>query len=73
MFSGYMFSVCLLLFMLENTSSMFEVNMLVAIVVMFNILKLIMELLPNYSTIQKPYYRQLWLVYLHEQVMSTLK
>ena len=28
---------------------MFEINMLVAIVVMLNILKLIMELLPNYS------------------------
>ena len=47
-----------LLFMLVNTSSMFEINMLVAIVVMLNILELIMELLPNYSTIQKPNYRQ---------------
>ena len=28
---------------------MFEINMLVAIVVMFNILKLIMKLFPNYS------------------------
>ena len=58
MFIAYMFSVSMLLFMLVNTSSMFEINMLVAIVVMLNILELIMELLPNYSTIQKPYYRQ---------------
>ena len=46
MFSGYIFYVCMLLFMLVNTSSMFEINMLVAIVVMFNILILIMKLLP---------------------------
>ena len=32
--------------------------MLVAIVVMFNMLELILELLPNFPTIQKPYYRQ---------------
>ena len=50
MFTAYMFSVSMLLFMLVNTSSMFEINMLVAIVVMLNILELIMELLPNYST-----------------------
>ena len=50
----------LLLFMLISTSSMFVFYMLVAGVVMFNILELIMELLPNYPTIQKPYmcYRQ---------------
>ena len=46
-----MFSICILLFMIVNTSSMFDINMLVAIVVMFNIMELIMELLPNYSTI----------------------
>ena len=55
MFNGYMFSVCMLLFMLVNTSSMFEINMLVAIVVMFNILELIMKLLPNYSTDPPPW------------------
>ena len=48
MFSVYIFSICMLLFMLVN--SMFEINMLVAIVVMFNILGLIMKLLPNFST-----------------------
>jgi hypothetical protein len=32
--------------------------MLVAFVVMFNMLELILELLPNFPTIQKPYYRQ---------------
>ena len=42
----------MLLFMLVNTSSMFEINILVAIVVMLNILELIMELLPNYLTIR---------------------
>ena len=50
MFTTYMFSVSMLLFMLVNASSMFEINMLVAIVVMLNILELIMKLLPNYST-----------------------
>ena len=40
----------LLLFMLINASSMSEFHMLVAIVVMFNILELIMELLPNFPT-----------------------
>ena len=48
----------MLLFMLISSSSMFEFHMLVVIVVMFNILELIMELLPNFPTIQKPYYRQ---------------
>ena len=46
-----MFSASMLLIMLVNTFSMFEINMLVAIVVMLNILKLIIELLPNYSTV----------------------
>ena len=40
----------LLLLMLISSSSMFEFHMLVAIVVMFNILELIMELLPNFPT-----------------------
>ena len=46
-----MFSASMLLFMLVNTYSMFEINMLVPLVVMFNILELIMKLLPNYSTV----------------------
>ena len=41
----------LLLFMLINASSMFEFHMLVVAVVMFNILELIMEIMPNYPTI----------------------
>ena len=40
----------LILFMLISTSSMFVFHMLVAVLVMFNILKLIMKLLPNYPT-----------------------
>ena len=50
MSNGHMFSVSMLMFMLVSTSSLFEISMLVAIVVMFNILELIMKLLPNYST-----------------------
>jgi hypothetical protein len=37
--------------MLINASSMFEFHMLVVHVVMFNILELTMETLPNYPTI----------------------
>ena len=50
----------LVLFMLINTSSICEINMLVAAVIMLNILELIMEIVPNIPTIQKPYmcYRQ---------------
>ena len=40
----------LLVFMLISTSSMFDLHVIVAVYVMFNILELIMELLPNYST-----------------------
>ena len=40
----------LLLFMLFSTSSVFVFHMLVADVVMFNILELIMKLLPNFPT-----------------------
>ena len=40
----------LLLFMLISASSMSEFHMLVAIVVMFNMLELILELLPNFPT-----------------------
>ena len=48
----------MLLFMLISSSSLFEFHMLVAFVVMFNIMELILELFPNFPTIQKPYYRQ---------------
>ena len=48
----------LLLFMLINTSSMLEVHVIVAAVVMIYILELIVEIMPNISIIQKPYYRQ---------------
>jgi hypothetical protein len=40
----------LLLFMLINASCMFEFHMLLVVVVMFNILKLIMKIEPNYPT-----------------------
>ena len=40
----------LLLFMLINTSSIFEFNMLVAVAIMFTILELIMEIMPNNPT-----------------------
>ena len=48
----------LLLFMLITTSSMFEFHMLVVTVVMLNILELIMKIVPDYPTIQKPNCRQ---------------
>ena len=53
-----MLACILLLLMLLSTSSMFVFNMLVAAYVMLNILELIMELLPNFPTIQKPNCRQ---------------
>ena len=53
-----MLTYMLLLFMLLSTSSVFVFHMLVAGIVMFNILELIMTLLPNFSTIQKPNCRQ---------------
>ena len=40
----------LLLFMLTNTSSIFELNMLVAVEIMFIILELIVEIMPNNPT-----------------------
>ena len=45
----------LLLFVLINTSSIFEINMLVALAIMLYILELIMKIMPNNPTIQKPY------------------
>ena len=48
----------LLLLMLINASSMFEFHMLVVAVIMFYIQELIMEIVPNYPTIQKPNCRQ---------------
>jgi hypothetical protein len=51
MFYEYMFSYCLFLFnMLSSTSSMSELHVIVATVVMFNILELIMETTPNSPT-----------------------
>ena len=43
----------LLLFMLINTSSIFEFNMLLAVAIMFTILELIMEIMPNNPTTSK--------------------
>jgi hypothetical protein len=40
----------LLLLMLINASSMFEFHMSVVVVIMFYILKLFMEIVPNYPT-----------------------
>ena len=40
-----------LLFMLINTSSIFEFNMLVAVAIMFTILELILEIMPNNPTL----------------------
>jgi hypothetical protein len=55
MLCEYMFSCYLFLFiLLFITSSMFELHVVVAGIVMFNILKLIMEIMPNYPIIQKP-------------------
>ena len=52
MFSAYMFcDIVLLLFLLFIASSMFEIHMLVTTIVMPHILDLIMETVPNYSTI----------------------
>ena len=45
-----------LLFMLINTPSIFEINMLVALAIMLYILELIMEIMPNIPTIQKTLY-----------------
>ena len=44
----------MLLFMLIRSSSMFEFHMFVAVVVMFNILELIIELLPNFPIVDTP-------------------
>jgi hypothetical protein len=46
MFSCYLFPFILLL----SISSMSELHVVVAVVVMFNILELIMEIVPNYPT-----------------------
>jgi hypothetical protein len=37
---------------------MFELHVVVAGIIMFNIMELIMEIVPNFPTIQKPYCRQ---------------
>jgi hypothetical protein len=51
MFCEYMFSCYLFLFiLLFSISSMFELHVVVAGIVIFNILKLIMEIVPNSPT-----------------------
>jgi hypothetical protein len=51
MFYEYMFCCYLFLFiLLFNASSMFELYVVVAGIVMFNILELTMEIVPNYPT-----------------------
>jgi hypothetical protein len=51
MFYEYMFSCYLFSFiLLFSTSSMFELHVVVAGFVMFNILELIIEIVPNYLT-----------------------
>jgi hypothetical protein len=52
MFCEYMFRCYLFpLILLFNTSSMFELHVVVAGIIMYNILKLTMEIMPNYPTI----------------------
>ena len=59
MFCEYMLSCCLFpIILLFSTSSMFELHELVAGFVMIYILELIVKIMPNNLTIQKPYYRQ---------------
>jgi hypothetical protein len=51
MFCEYMFSYYLFPFSLMfSTSSMFELHVVIAGIVIFNILELIMEIVPNYLT-----------------------
>jgi hypothetical protein len=51
MFCGYMFSCYLFPFiLLFSTSSIFELHVVVAGIVMFNFIELIMEIVPNYPT-----------------------
>jgi hypothetical protein len=53
MFCEYMFSCYLFPFiLLFSTSSMFELHVVVAGIVMFNIMELIMEIMPNYPAIE---------------------
>jgi hypothetical protein len=55
MFCEYLF----LFILLFSISSIFELHVVVAVVaVIFNILELIMEIVPNFRTIQKPNCRQ---------------
>jgi hypothetical protein len=52
MFCEYMFSCYLFPFiLLFSTSSMLELHVIVAGIVMFNIIKLIIKIVPNYPTI----------------------
>jgi hypothetical protein len=59
MFCEYIFCCYLFpLILLFNASSMFELHVVVAGIVIFNILELTMEIVPNFPTIQKPNCRQ---------------
>jgi hypothetical protein len=59
MFCEYMFRCYLFLFiLLFSTSSMLVLHVVVDGIVMLNILELIMEIVPNYPTIQNPNCRQ---------------
>jgi hypothetical protein len=52
MFCEYMFSCYLFPFiLLFSTSSIFELHVVVVDIVMFNIMELIMEIVPNYPTV----------------------
>ena len=42
--------LALLVFMLISTSSVFDLHVIISVYVIFNILKLIMKIVPNYST-----------------------
>jgi hypothetical protein len=54
MFCEYMISCYLFPFiLLFSTSSMFELHVVVAGIVMFNIMELIMEIVPNYPTYKR--------------------
>jgi hypothetical protein len=58
MFCEYMFSCYMFPFiLLFSTSSMFELHVVVAGIVMFNIMELIMEIVPNYPTLNSGFNR----------------
>jgi hypothetical protein len=69
MFCEYTFRCYLFLFiLLFSTSSMFELHVVVASIVMFNILNLIIEIVPNYPTV--PSLARSWSQHLAHRVAS---